>query len=253
MSGVIDCAVLLHAARENWLDAWLSSSMGVHAKLRLHAYELVPGHDGLPNIAALRQAGLALRRYDVAILPVSYTNLSWVRTALANLDRQHGLSVPLMALVEALRAPAIQDLFDLGVTDFLRRDDSLDDLRVRLMQMTSTRGVTGHRLSTEAGGNDTHGYVDTDSPLALPPVMLQELFHDSNETFRIAKTRVVANFERDYVARALSRHAGNISMAARAAQKHRRAFWALMRKHRIDAAQYRRPGCYPENTRAATI
>lgn len=61
----------------------------------------------------------------------------------------------------------------------------------------------------------------------------------SNEPFRVAKSRVVGCFERDYVRTALSRHAGNVASAARASAKHRRAFWALMRKHAIDADPYR--------------
>jgi hypothetical protein len=60
-----------------------------------------------------------------------------------------------------------------------------------------------------------------------------------DEPFRIAKSRVVDSFECDYVRTALSRHAGNVARAARASAKHRRAFWALMRKHHIDAAPYR--------------
>ena len=43
-----------------------------------------------------------------------------------------------------------------------------------------------------------------------------------------------------YTSLALSRHHGNVARAARASSKHRRAFWALMRKHGIDAAPYRR-------------
>jgi DNA-binding NtrC family response regulator len=50
---------------------------------------------------------------------------------------------------------------------------------------------------------------------------------------------VVDGFERDYICRALSRHGGNVAQAARACAKHRRAFWALMQKHGIEAAPYR--------------
>jgi DNA-binding NtrC family response regulator len=49
----------------------------------------------------------------------------------------------------------------------------------------------------------------------------------------------VSNFERTYITQALVKHGGNIAMAARASSKHRRAFWALMRKHDIAAEQYR--------------
>ena len=60
------------------------------------------------------------------------------------------------------------------------------------------------------------------SPTALP------------ESFRRAKDRVIAEFEKSYVERTLLMNQGNISRAARAAQKSRRAFWELIRKHRID-------------------
>jgi DNA-binding NtrC family response regulator len=53
------------------------------------------------------------------------------------------------------------------------------------------------------------------------------------EPFRGAKARVVSRFESDYLRDMLLRHAGNISHAARAAGKNRRAFFALMKKHKI--------------------
>lgn len=59
------------------------------------------------------------------------------------------------------------------------------------------------------------------------------------ESFRDAKARFVEEFERRYIAKLLLLYRGNISRAARAAQKDRRAFWELMRKHGIDAERYR--------------
>ena len=61
----------------------------------------------------------------------------------------------------------------------------------------------------------------------------------SAESFREAKTRMVARFEKRYVEKMLAAHRGNISHAAAAAQKHRRAFWELIRKHRVDADRFR--------------
>lgn len=57
--------------------------------------------------------------------------------------------------------------------------------------------------------------------------------------FSRAKKVVVDRFECAYLRQALMRHAGNVAGAARASAKHRRAFWALMRKHGIDAETYR--------------
>lgn len=61
----------------------------------------------------------------------------------------------------------------------------------------------------------------------------------NKESFRAAKGKVIERFERAYIAAALGSCAGNIALAARGAQKHRRAFWALMRKYQIDASAYR--------------
>ena len=58
-------------------------------------------------------------------------------------------------------------------------------------------------------------------------------------SFQLAKARAVALFERDYIERVLAQHGGNITHAADAARKNRRAFWQLIRKHGIDSAKFR--------------
>jgi two-component system response regulator GlrR len=50
-------------------------------------------------------------------------------------------------------------------------------------------------------------------------------------SFKTLKNRAIAEFESAYLRRLLAAHDGNISQAARAAKKNRRAFWQLMRKH----------------------
>jgi two-component system response regulator GlrR len=62
------------------------------------------------------------------------------------------------------------------------------------------------------------------------------------ESFQSAKARAVKDFERLYIERMLLLHRGNISRAAEASAKNRRAFWQLIRKHRIDASRYRASG-----------
>jgi two-component system, NtrC family, response regulator GlrR len=54
-----------------------------------------------------------------------------------------------------------------------------------------------------------------------------------NQDFRNLKARAIAEFEQSYIRRLLAAHGGNITNAAQAAGKDRRAFWELMRKHRI--------------------
>jgi two-component system, NtrC family, response regulator GlrR len=52
-----------------------------------------------------------------------------------------------------------------------------------------------------------------------------------HESFRTLKARVIIDFERDYLQKMLDRYEGNITHAAQAADKNRRAFWQLLRKH----------------------
>ena len=59
------------------------------------------------------------------------------------------------------------------------------------------------------------------------------------QSFQQAKSRVVAEFERDYLKGLLVAYQGNITRAAAAAQKNRRAFWQLVRKHHLDAKTFK--------------
>jgi DNA-binding NtrC family response regulator len=60
-------------------------------------------------------------------------------------------------------------------------------------------------------------------------------------SFKEAKASVVKDFEKSYIERLLLSYKGNITKAAQAAQKNRRAFWQLIRKHQIDV-QIFKPG-----------
>jgi DNA-binding NtrC family response regulator len=52
-----------------------------------------------------------------------------------------------------------------------------------------------------------------------------------DQSFQTLKSRVVWRFEHDFLTSVLHAHRGNITRAARAAKKNRRAFWQLLRKH----------------------
>jgi len=58
-------------------------------------------------------------------------------------------------------------------------------------------------------------------------------------SFREMKAQIVAQFERTYLRELLVTHDGNITKAAQTAQKNRRAFWQLLRKHRIDVRDFK--------------
>jgi len=63
-------------------------------------------------------------------------------------------------------------------------------------------------------------------------------------TFQEAKAEFIARFEKTYIEGLLIAFSGNISNAARAAQKNRRAFWELIRKHQIDVQPFRSTKTY---------
>lgn len=75
----------------------------------------------------------------------------------------------------------------------------------------------------------SEGSVIAEEEIALPSpaARTQEM------SFKALKKRAIAEFEAGYIRQLLATSAGNISQAARAAKKNRRAFWELMRKHEI--------------------
>ncbi len=61
----------------------------------------------------------------------------------------------------------------------------------------------------------------------------------TNESFQAAKAKIVERFEQDYINGVLLANQGNITRAALMAKKNRRAFWALIRKHKIDVQNFK--------------
>jgi DNA-binding NtrC family response regulator len=56
--------------------------------------------------------------------------------------------------------------------------------------------------------------------------------------FRTMKREVIESFERNYLARLMAEHRGNVSVAARAAGKDRRDLGRLLKKHQLDAKTF---------------
>jgi len=57
-------------------------------------------------------------------------------------------------------------------------------------------------------------------------------------SLRDAKNRTIENFERSYLLNLLTQYQGNVTHAARAAGKERRAFQRLLRKHQLDRQSF---------------
>ncbi len=248
------------ACNENWAQGWV----GVHAGGRLHIRAAASGIDTQrPESAALlAESGLMLRRFDACLIPVSEQNLAWLRTSLQ--AAQAELQTPVFALVRGLKAAALDDLYNLGLADFVRAPLCTEELRVRVERLLAARRYFAPESAAAASCPQRLREKRpscSNVPAKPPPRTEDELCSTilertgleldafaiasasrsatSRESFRAAKSKVIERFERAYINAALGRHSGNIAMAARAAQKHRRAFWALMRKYQIDAAPYR--------------
>jgi DNA-binding NtrC family response regulator len=78
--------------------------------------------------------------------------------------------------------------------------------------------------------------VSTPPPQVILPPRPPLDFTAEGVTFKDAKERWVASFERDYILQLLRRHGGNISHAARDADIDRKYFRKLMKKYDIEAA-----------------
>jgi len=277
MRDVLDCGVLLAPGHESTMGAWIAGHQAKVTRVRLHPVSLAPsalaeappGSLAPPELATappdtLAQQALSLRRYDACILPVAPSSLAWARMALE--QARSALTTPVLLLILDVKAPAILDLLSLGAADFISQPVCVESLRVRLVRLARRgavrrAGVAGSVHEHPVNYLGEHAVAQGDEHAAHPPHAsragsarpkvaadivehaLSSLRHQYRrgvpETFRAAKAQVVNGFEREYIRHALSRHGGNVAQAARACAKHRRAFWALMRKHGIEAAPYR--------------
>jgi two-component system response regulator GlrR len=62
---------------------------------------------------------------------------------------------------------------------------------------------------------------------------------EPDKSFQKAKSEAVSQFEKNYIRSLLFAHHGNITRAAKVAQKNRRAFWELIRKHKIEVQDFK--------------
>lgn len=255
----LDCA-LLALGQDEWLRTVAGSKLG--GRLILHA--LSSGYDSIA--AMLADPAMARGRYDAAVMYVNEATLGAWRMALA--AHSGGLPAALIVYADGLRPQAVQDLLALGASDFMSPPFCPEELRTRienlLMRQTLAQvsesgpdygrgaGVPPGTRAADAGEAEGNAFEAalcgnilerSGAELEAYAVALATQRASSRASFRAAKGEIVARFERAYIRAALGRHGGNITLAARMAQKHRRAFWALMRKHDIDPAPYRVDGC----------
>jgi|GEM_PF-1521963 len=206
------------------------------------------------NPQALVALRLPLQAYDVCLISVYQHNLSWARQALA--AAKPVLRTPIVGLIHSLKAAAIDDLCNSGMADFIRGPVCYEELRARVQQLLRKPA----KAIKEIGPNVQGGYNATMTPVVLqsseyqmPPFVESDCHAEleafalasaarcayTDESFGDAKRQVINCFERAYLTASLVKSSGNIAMAARRAKKHRRAYWALLQKHGIDAEPFR--------------
>jgi len=255
----LDCAVLAVPFNQERAQSLPGSYLG--GRLLIEALALpAPIED---DTHALRESILLLRRYDACLLAVTPANLPWVRT---NLQQVSGLlTTPIIALTQDLYAPALGDLFNLGISDFLTEPLCMQELRARCERSLvrhhallhngpraiSTTQLLALQAAQPSNADSLPASASTSAtpPTSLPAAVKAELENyaitlanqgsSSGVTLMQAKKLLVEQFESSYVHAALLRNEGNVAMSARGASKHRRAFWELMCKYDIDASRYR--------------
>lgn len=265
----IDCALLEFGATNDMIG-WTDAAAGAHANGRLHLHAVKPPADGGDHAGVLTSMAIFLQRYDVCLLAARADNLAVIRRLLAAV--QGTMRTPVIVLAHALTARAIHDLYSLGMADFVCHPLCPEELRLRSSRVLGQRSgppaapdyvmpvdSSAPRLSDVlAAGLDpavrtalmeTAAAPDADTPpvvrvgeeaLRAFAVASASWSGETGESLRSAKNRVVVQFERAYLLASLAKSSGNIAMAARGAQKNRRAYWALMRKYNIDAAPFRK-------------
>lgn len=269
----LDCAMLGFGH----MAEWYGQKDGVYARGRLYLHHVKQVADLKDNIKILVQMSTQLQRFDVCLLAIDQENLPWIRQAM--LAAQSRLRTPVIGLVRNLKAPAIGDLYNLGMADFVREPLCIEEIRIRTERLLGDQRPrqfpayadmaiavperlqdpgkcypSSDDIPSEAGHDAvvdvSHGCprapgldaIHNATDLALDAFARASASQcaATAEPFGVAKSRVIRCFERAYIDASLARSSGNIAQAARSARKHRRAFWALMRKHNIDATPYRK-------------
>ena len=266
MKQTLDCVILHLEQPFESAEGRFNELPIKHKRLRVHELDLsdLPAlTEGAPYREEERQLLLMqLMRYDVAVVLLNTESLSVARRFLFYMHSASELCqslCPVFALASGVQPVAMIDLMRLGLSDFMHYPIDQDELRVRLlgavnkpMLRRSSESALAIESQPRGGGLDyvpkkTHKKEFFEALLRNAEQQTGHYafaFSDGqvtyfNESFKEAKQHVVNRFEQGYLSYMLRSTKGNIAQAATLAKKNRRSFWELMRKHNIDAEQYR--------------
>ena len=183
-----------------------------------------------------------VRRADVRVIAASNRDLGELTVSGAfRKDLYYRLNILTLSL-PALRDRR-EDIPELAVL-FLRQFAAKHERPVRALSPQTLQRLLAH----DWPGNvrELQHLIERAVLFATGPMLLIEDIDITgtaerapDESFRAAKANVVRQFERSYIEQVLANAAGNITRAARAAKKNRRAFFALVRKHGIELERFR--------------
>lgn len=236
-------AILLIDQHSQWALDYAGAYKNVHLQTR--PFEPMLTGDSVEH--GLKNWAEQLKYYDVALVAVSPHNLSWIRSQL-HYARAY-LRTPILAVMRHLQPAAIQDVLDAGAADFIMDDSFITEFSIRVKLLQHPR--RGGRQATETNRVESESDLPSEMVLSLQDAGALDAYTAAvatrcaiqSQSFQQAKRSMVHRFEKAYIRAALVRNQGNITRAARAAQKHRRSFWELMRKHNIDAEIFRESAC----------
>ena len=244
----VDLAILHLEINHHWFAPQIAVSRPALARIYLHDLDWEQSGEfaAAPNERlgvglrsdVLYQAAVRLRRYDALLLPVSRETLAWTRKLLASIPR--GPNIPLIGILHEVQAGGMIDLLELGMLDFVQTPVDQQELRARILCGISRAPL---RVSLrDSISQRVRAPIEAGKPSAGSPgrsTGARNSFDGYDKSFGEAKANLIAQFERQYVRDALAMQQGNVARAAASSGKNRRAFWEIMRKHQIEAAEFR--------------
>ncbi|WP_028357558.1 helix-turn-helix domain-containing protein [Brackiella oedipodis] len=251
MRDYLEAAVIANAAQLDWVNPWLERH--TTKKMQFSLFQLEP--EAKPNIVA--DMSWLLMRFDAVILPLTVKDLPWARLMLSHTQQSPLKATAMFAVANQVAPIAVYDLLRLGLHGYCDMHNAYQEMRVRLLQtldqhQQQQQWHSGQHAGPKKSRLGTYGLTPAASAhYELTPAQAPQLQEHQGayftlkyadwhrKTFKSAKQEIVNEFEQRYIAEALRRSHGNIALAARNVQKHRRAFWQLMKKYNIKAEAYK--------------
>src|SRR5262249_25261653 len=177
-----------------------------------------------------------IRRANIRVIAAANADFSHiVRSGKFREDLFYRLNVLALTLPALRQGPG--DIL-LLTHDFLEKQAAITETRLKNLSLAALNRLLSHSWPGNVrelqnvlmraivlSNRDTIEPWDLDLPEQEPAA--------EDQSFRTNKSRVVWRFEHDFLTTALRAHGGNITRAASAVGKNRRAFWELLRKHNL--------------------